>query len=118
MEDNQHQRYTEKIAKLLAYTRKKSGMSSRQLAKAVGTSHSTILAYESGKKTPSTTTFLRIIHACKFSVDFLLSTRMRGDEDNPRGKELEEVLDLAAEFPARHRKQLRYPIIDSSGSTK
>ena len=35
-------------------------------------------------------------------LDFSLSSRLRGDEDNPKGAELQAVLDLAAEFPARH----------------
>jgi transcriptional regulator with XRE-family HTH domain len=109
MKDNQHLRYTEKVSNLLKYARKKSGLSSRALAKLAGTSHSTILAYEGGKKTPSTTTFLRFLHACNFSVDFLLSPRIRGEEDNPRGKELEEVLNLAEQFPAKHETHLQYP---------
>lgn len=96
----QRQRYSDRVADLLKTSRKQSGLSSRELAKRVGSSHSTILAYENGKKTPSITTFMRLLHACGFSVDFMLSPRIRGTDDYPRGRELEEVLDLAAEFPA------------------
>jgi transcriptional regulator with XRE-family HTH domain len=100
--DNQQDRYTQRVADQLKYARQKAGLSSRELASRVGSSHSTILAYEGGKKVPSTTRFMTLLHACGFSVDFLLSPRIRGDKTNPRGKELEEVLNLAAQFPAKH----------------
>ena len=77
-------------------------MIARELARSVGSSHSTILAYEAGKKVPVTTTLMRLVHACGYSMDFALSPRLRGDEDNPKGAELQAVLDLASEFPARH----------------
>ena len=98
----QSERYTQRVAELLKYVRRKAGISARELARSVGSSHSTILAYEAGKKVPVTTTLMRLVHACGYSIDFSLSPRMRGDDDNPKGAELQAVLDLAAEFPARH----------------
>lgn len=92
-------RYTQKVAELLKYTREKSGLSARELARRVGSSHSTILAYEAGKKVPVTTTLMRLIHACGYSLDFQLSPRIRGDAKYPRGTELQEVLELADAFP-------------------
>jgi transcriptional regulator with XRE-family HTH domain len=109
--DDQQQRYLKRVAEILKYARDKSGLSSRKLAARVGSSHSTILAYEGGKKTPSVTTFMRLLHACGFSVDFQLSPRIRGDEANPRGRELEEVLNLAAQFPVRHEPKVSAPVI-------
>ena len=98
----QSARYAKKVAELLKYVRGKAGLSARELARSVGSSHSTILAYEAGKKVPVTTTLMRLVHACGYSVDFALSPRLRGDNDNPKGAELQAVIDLAAEFPARH----------------
>lgn len=98
----QSERYAQRVADLLKYVRRKAGLSARELARSVGSSHSTILAYESGKKVPVTTTLMRLVHACGYSIDFSLSPRLRGDEDNPKGAELQAVLDLASEFPARH----------------
>ena len=98
----QSARYALKVAELLKYVRGKAGLSARELARSVGSSHSTILAYEAGKKVPVTTTLMRLVHACGYSMDFALSPRLRGDEDNPKGAELQAVLDLASEFPARH----------------
>jgi transcriptional regulator with XRE-family HTH domain len=97
---NQVERYTRKVAELLKYARTKSGLSARELARRVGSSHSTILAYEAGKKVPVTTTLMRLIHACGFSLDFELAPRVRGDANYPRGNELEDVLELAAAFPS------------------
>lgn len=99
---SQLDRYTQKVADLLSYARAQTGLSARELARRVGTSHSTILAYESGKKVPVTTTLLRIVHCCGFSLDFQLEPRIRGDLDYPRGNELQDVLELASMFPARH----------------
>ena len=98
----QSQRYTRRVAELLKDARQQAGLSARELARRVGSSHSTILAYEAGNKVPVTTTLMRLVHACGYSIDFILSPRLRGDEDNPKGEELQAVLDLAAEFPARH----------------
>ena len=92
-------RYSQKVSELIKYTREKSGLSARELARRVGSSHSTILAYESGKKVPVTTTLMRLIHACGYSLDFQLSPRKRGDAKYPRGAELQEVLELADAFP-------------------
>jgi len=101
----QTERYTNKVAELLKYARRKSGFSARELARRVGSSHSTILAYEGGKKVPKTTTLLRLIHACGYSLDFELAPRVRGNDEYPRGTELEQVLELAAVFPAKHSKK-------------
>jgi len=100
--NHQAERYAQRVAELLKYVRRKAGLSARELARSVGSSHSTILAYESGKKMPVTTTLMRLVHACGYSMDFALSPRLRGDENNPKGEELQAVLELASEFPARH----------------
>ena len=99
--EDQEKRYTRRVAELLRYARRESGLSARELARRVGTSHSTILAYEGGKKVPVVTTLLRLIHACGFSLDFQLSPRLRGNDEFPKGEELAQVLELAAQFPAR-----------------
>lgn len=101
---SQRERYIKKAAETLKYARRKAGLSSRELALRIKSSHSTILSYEAGKKVPTITTFMRLLHACGFSVDFQLSPRMRGEPDHPKSEELEAVLNLAAEFPARHSK--------------
>ncbi len=103
--------YADRISSTLRNARKRAGLSARELAKRAGSSHSTILAYETGRKMPSTATFVRLIDACGFAVDFHLSPRIRGDASYPRGKELEDVMNLAAQFPADHDETLAYPLL-------
>ena len=102
----QSARYAQKVAELLKYVRVKAGLSARELPRGMGSSHSTILAYEAGKKVPVTTTLMRLVHACGYSMDFTLSPRLRGDEDNPKGAELQAVLDLAS----KHNPWVRWRI--------
>lgn len=102
--EEMNERYGLRVANLLKEARQQSGLSARELARRVGTSHPAVLAYESGKKVPMVTTMMRLLHACGFSIDFVLSPRLRGDDSYPKGDELEDVLNLAGQFPARHDK--------------
>ena len=97
------------VARTLRLGRSRAGLSLREVARRAGTSHSTLVAYEQGRKAPSAATFLRILDACGFATDFQLSPRVREHDGLARGRELEAVLDLAAQFPARHTKAMRYP---------
>ena len=93
----------------LRTARSRSGLSLRSLADRAGTSHSTLAAYESGRKVPSTETLARILRAAGFAADLELRPRMESPGLD-RGEELVAVLELAAAFPARHEPELRYPI--------
>ncbi len=99
----------QRTAQILRQARESRGLSLRSLGKRAGTSHSTLIAYEKGQKVPSVATFMRILDACGFAVDIQLSPRIRERDGFARGKELEQVLELAAQFPARHRPRLDYP---------
>jgi transcriptional regulator with XRE-family HTH domain len=98
-----------RVADTLRRARSRAGLSLRDLARRAGTSHSTLAAYEHGRKAPTVPTFLRILDACGFATDFQLSLRVRERDGLARGRELEEVLDLAEQFPARHGRTIRYP---------
>ena len=108
--DDRQSRLASQISETLRDARKAARLSLRALANRAGTSHPTLLAYEKGRKTPSVATFLRILDACGFAVDFQLSPRIRSMDGLDRGRELEQVLDLASEFPARHSRTLDYPV--------
>lgn len=97
-------------ATTLRDARRRADMTLRELAAAAGTSHSALAAYESGAKTPNVATFLRVIRAAGFAPDIALRRRHHGTESMPRGEELEAVLRLAAEFPARHAPTLEAPV--------
>jgi transcriptional regulator with XRE-family HTH domain len=96
-------------ATTLQAARRRAGLSLRALAERAGTSHATLLAYESGAKVPRVDTLTRILRAAGFAVDFELTARPEGDDAAARGRELVAVLELAARFPARHEQALAYP---------
>ena len=99
----------ERVARTLRDARHAARISLRTLAARAGTSHATLSQYEHGHKTPSAVTFLRIIEACGFALDFELSRRVRWSDGLYRGDELEAVLRLAEAFPARHARDPKYP---------
>jgi len=97
-------------AALLRQARQRAHLTLRALAERAGTSHATLTAYESGRKVPTTATFDRIVRAAGFDLTTTLTPRVGGIDPAERGRELEEVLDLAAQFPARHHRTLRFPV--------
>src|SRR5436309_9519413 len=98
-------------ATLLREARRRSGLTIRQLARRARTSHSAIAAYESGAKSPNSATLRRLIAACGFDIEPTLRPLAAFENRLERGRELVEVLDLAGEFPSRHRSlSRRFPV--------
>ncbi len=96
-------------ATTLRTARRRAGLSLRGLAARADTSHSTLAAYESGRKVPTVETFDRIVRAAGFELEPGLTPVVGGPDRTARGRELVAVLDLAAEFPARHAPALAFP---------
>jgi len=96
-------------AEVLCEARRRAGLSLRSAAERAATSHATLAAYEKGRKIPAITTYLRILDSYGYAADIELSPRIREMDGYDRGEELEAVLELAEQFPARHTKTLRYP---------
>ena len=96
-------------AAALRSARARAGLSLRELARRAGTSHPTLAAYEAGRKVPSVETFDRILRAAGYAATVELTPAVGGPDPSERGRELVEVLELAARFPARHAKTLRFP---------
>jgi len=82
----------------------------RALADRAGTSHSTLAAYESGRKVPNAATLDRIVRAAGCQLEVRMARTPQPIGKVSRGQELEEVLALAAMFPARHDRLLQAPI--------
>ena len=101
-------------SRILLQARARSGLSLRQLAARAHTSHSTLAAYESGRKIPTAATLTRIVKAAGFALDATLAPRIRCHGEISRSDELLAVLELAASFPARHSPTLGYPIFGST----
>ena len=104
-------------AATLREARNRAGLSQRALAERAETSHSTIAAYEAGRKAPSVTTFARLLRAAGAEVDGTLRAAIGGPDASERGRELIAVLELAAMFPAHHSSTLTAPIFPRPGST-
>jgi transcriptional regulator with XRE-family HTH domain len=98
-------------ARLIRTARRRAGLTLRELAQRASTSHSTLAAYEQGRKTPNVDTLDRILTACGFRIDVTLTPRPTEVAADPaaRGRELVDVLDLAEMFPARHARTLTAP---------
>ena len=98
-----------KVADLIKKARLSGGFSLRELALRASTSHSTIAAYEQARKVPSAEVLLRLINACGLDFRVHKSSRLVFSNPYERGEELVEVLNLAEQFPARHRGKLEFP---------
>jgi transcriptional regulator with XRE-family HTH domain len=96
-------------ATTLRRARKRAGLSLRVLAARAETSHSTLAAYEAGRKVPTVDTFDRVVRAAGYEVGVELTPTVGGADPAARGRELEEALELAAQFPARHARVLEFP---------
>ena len=97
-------------AQVVQEVRRRSGLGLRDLARRAGTSHATLHAYEVGAKAPRLDTLSRVAAAAGFDVDITLAARPDVlAEREAKGRELVEVLELAARFPARHRQRLAAP---------
>jgi transcriptional regulator with XRE-family HTH domain len=94
----------------LRRVRRRSGLSLRALAARADTSHSTLSAYETGRKVPSVETLDRVVRAAGYELDVVLTPAVGGTDRAARGRELAEVLDLAEHFPARHAATLDFPV--------
>lgn len=97
-------------ATTLRAARRRSGLTLRALAARAGTSHATLAAYESGRKVPAVATLDRLLRAAGYQATIDLAPRVGGIDRAERGRELAEVLELAAEFPARHAPTLVAPV--------
>ena len=95
---------------VLEAARKRSGLSLREIARRAGTSHATLSAYLRGTKTPSLETLMRIVESCGLALELSLQPRIRSANGLPRGEELEQVLRLAGQFPARPARDPRFPV--------
>ena len=95
---------------LIRSARQHAGLTLRALAGRAATSHPTLSAYEADRVTPSTATLARIVRAAGCDLVVELRPRVGGADPGDRGRELLDVLELAAQFPARHAPRLDAPV--------
>ena len=95
---------------LLRRARRQSGLTLAELAARAKTSAPTLSRYESGHIDPSGAVVDRILAAAGFEAEFELRPLMTGPRGSARSEEIEAVLELAEQFPARHDATLDAPI--------
>lgn len=105
----------------LRSARARSGLTQAELAERSGTSQATISAYESGRKQPSLLTLSRLLAVTGSRITVEPATdlavpRSRAQQRRA-GRELSQVLALAAALPTRHQTELRYPRLPSPGTS-
>lgn len=100
---------------LMRDARARAGLTLRAAAAGAGTSHATIAAYESGRKSPTLPTLVRILASYGFAADLVFSRRIRERDGVARGAELEDALGLAESFPARVSGPLDFPRFGKPG---
>jgi transcriptional regulator with XRE-family HTH domain len=98
-------------ARTLRRVRLDAGLSLRGLAERAGTSHATLAAYEAGRAVPRVDTLSRILRAAGYATDIDVTRRADATDAErlAKGQELFDALELAAMFPARHGRRLRFP---------
>ncbi|MBA3743565.1 helix-turn-helix transcriptional regulator [Sporichthya sp.] len=98
------------VGELITRCRHESRLTLRALAEKSGTSHSTLSAYENGRKSPSLATLQRILDAAGY--DLVVDVRRQPLELDPdkRGREIVELLELGQLFPATHNPTLEAPV--------
>lgn len=102
---------------MIADCRHSVGLSLRELATRAGTSHSTLAAYEAGRKAPSLVTLERILNAAGY--DLAVGVRpIRGPGQSmpdDRGVIVQDLLCAAEQFPPAHAETLEGPILAGLG---
>jgi transcriptional regulator with XRE-family HTH domain len=83
---------------LIKDARLQTGLTQRQLAERARTAQSTIAAYETGRKTPSLATLMRILWAADLELRMRLAPIDRGDE---------AVRRFEASWPSEVRERFR-----------
>lgn len=100
-------------AATLKQARTGAGLSQTELARRAGTSQATLSAYERGHKQPTASTLARLVAAAGWRLTLAPAERPviapSSEQLNERGRQLEEVVELAESFPVRHTSTLRYP---------
>jgi transcriptional regulator with XRE-family HTH domain len=94
-----------------------AGLSQAALAERTGTSQATISAYESGRKQPTVLTLSRLLAAAGWRLTAEPGPppvrEWSAAELRAAGRELADVLDLAAALPVRHERTIDVPPIKS-----
>ena len=96
------------VATLISDTRRRAGLSQRELARRARTSAAAVCQYERGERVPRVDTLERLIAATGGELTLEVRPAPGIDLEATR-RDLEAVLQLADALPQRHDPELRYP---------
>lgn len=96
-------------ATLLARTRRRAGLTQRELARRAGTSAAAVCLYESGQRIPRVDTLTRLIAATDANIELRASGAAHIDT-SANARTLEDLLELADHLPRRNDPDLSAPI--------
>lgn len=102
---------------LLRDARRRAGLTQAELAELSGTSQSTLSAYECGSKTPSADTLARVLAAAGVRLTTAPTRPVRTPSAAALGhadRGLNDVIELSAQLPTRHRSALAFPRLPST----
>jgi hypothetical protein len=100
-------------SRALRGARRRAGLSQATVAARAGTSQATVSAYESGRKTPSVSTFSRLLAATGSRLAVEPTARPvivpSAEQHTKVARTLTDVLALAAALPSRPARELTFP---------
>ena len=98
------------VARLIREARLRAGLSKRALARRAGTSPAAVVAYETGRRDPSTGTLQRLLAAAGVRAELQVVPVRPMPDPRASGRRLVEVLELADQLPHRPAaRRLAYP---------
>ena len=98
------------VATLLSQSRRRAGLSQRELAACAHTSAAAICMYERGDRVPKVDTLARLLAAMNATLELDAVRMPSGIDAVANGRTLEELLELADHLPHRSSKQLLAPV--------
>lgn len=97
-------------ATIISTSRRRAGLSQRELARRAGTSAAAICLYESGQRQPRVDTLTRVVASCGGRLDVCLARPPATIDLAANARRLEAVLELAAHLPSRPSPQIDAPV--------
>jgi transcriptional regulator with XRE-family HTH domain len=97
-------------ATIISTSRRRAGITQRELARRAGTSAAAICLYESGQRQPRVDTLTRVVASCGGRLDVQLAPPSTTIDLAANARRLEAVLELAAHLPSRPSPQIDGPV--------
>ena len=99
-------------ARTIRQARVAAGLSKRELARRAGTSPAAVVAYETGRRDPTVSTFERLLAATGARAELTVAPARPRVDPREAARRLAQVLELADQLPRRPAaRRLDYPVL-------